>query len=229
MAWPHCAWAASQGESKKPEGQKEQTGANAEAKEKEDTKKEEAEQKLPVVLFFITDASSGPLKSTGCMMAVMGAVGRVEARLRKDVRRYKGIQARAEVVFREKDIDRRLRAAVRGLRLPKKERSEGAIAAFLRCQGAVREPEKKTDSPKAPHGPRRFQAEVKVECEVCRVTLARKRAKKKKVWGKTLEATYITPKEQPEGQRLETENTAMQNAADLVIEKFFAKRKKWMK
>lgn len=232
--------AASQWEWKKPKGQ-EQTGQTKEAeakkgpgtkdgtKDEDGTKEGEAKQKLPAVLFFVIDASPGPARSAGCVVAVMGAVGRVETRLRKDVKSFKGIDAKAEVVFREKDLDHRLRAAVRSLRLPTRERSEGAMAVFLRCQGAVVEPRKKKDRPETPYEPRRFQAEVKVECEACRVTLTSKRTKKKKPWRRTLEATYLTPEQQPEGQRLETESTAMQRAADMVIEQLFAKREKWLK
>lgn len=197
-------------------------------KEADGTAKAEDDQR-PVVLFFIMDGSPGPLRSTGCMMAVMAAIGRVNGRLKAAKKDYEEINALAKVVFHEKRLDDHVRDSIRILRVPKEQRSKGVSAVFLRCQGEVGEPKKKKDRPRDEYDPRRYQADVAVECEACRVSLRRKRIKKKNSWAKEFEATYITPAEQPEGKPLETSNTAMQKAAEQVVERFFAAREKWLK
>ena len=194
--------------------------AEGEEKAKEDTR--------PVVLFFIMDGSEGPLRSTGCMMAVMSSIGRVNSRLKTKSKDYEEIKAIAKVVFHEKRLDDVIRDAIRNLRVPKNERKKGVSAVFLSCQGKVGEPEKKRDRPKDEYDPRRYQADVTVECEACRVSLRRDRIRKKGAWKKKFETTYITPAEQPKDKPLETSNTAMQKAAEKVVERFFAAQEKWL-
>jgi len=198
-----------------------ENGADAEEKAEEDQR--------PVVLFFIMDGNPGPMRSTGCMMAVMASIGRVNSKLKAKSKDYEEIKGIAKVVFHQKRLDDMIRESIRNLRLAKEQRSKGVSVVFMRCHGGVGEPKKKKDRPKDDYAPRRYQAEITIECEACRVSLRRKRIRKKGSWEKKFEATYITPEDQPKDKPLENSNTAMQKVAEKAVTRFFASREKWLK
>lgn len=183
------------------------------------------EPELPKVLFFIIEKSTGRQKASP---AVMSAIASANWKRRMQSKAYDGIDAKVNLVFNERDLDRRVVKAFVEARVPRKERSKGLPAVFLYCDVSAGEPKKKRDRAKDGDLPR-YEVLLKVECEACRVAVKKKRITKKKSWKREFEIEYLTPKVQPADQRPETEIDAVRHAAIQFADEFFLLRAKWMR